>query len=155
MPGTNGDFTIETAVPEQAADFIRLRGQTRENAISEERLRSLGITAETWGASIREERLPGFVAYSGQHMAGYCFGDAGTGEIVVLALLPSYEGRGIGKRLLNLTVEELRRLGHRRLHLGCSADPVVRSYGFYRRLGWRSTGNVDERGDEILELLPS
>jgi hypothetical protein len=27
----------------------------------------------------------------------------------------------------------------------------VRSYGFYRHLGWRSTGSFDDRGDEILE----
>jgi len=33
-------------------------------------------------------------------MLGYCFGDAGSGGIVVLALLPPFEGRGVGKALL-------------------------------------------------------
>jgi GNAT superfamily N-acetyltransferase len=144
---------IEPAVPEQAAEFIRLRGQTRENAISEERLRSLGITTESWGGDIRCGRLPGFVATRDGVMAGYCFGDAETGEVVVLALLPAFEGQGLGARLLCRVVQHLRSLGHTRLHLGCSSDPAVRSYGFYRHLGWRSTGQVDERGDELLELL--
>jgi len=86
-------------------------------------------------------------------MQGYCFGARDSGEIVVLALHPAAEGHGLGKQLLQLVIEELRELGHRRLSLGCSADPQVRSYGFYRHLGWRSTGTFDDRGDELLELV--
>lgn len=44
-------------------------------------------------------------------------------------------------------------LGHTRLFLGCSPDPESRSYGFYRHLGWRSTGTYDQYGDEILEMF--
>ena len=36
--------------------------------------------------------------------------------------------------------------------LDCSPDPKVRSYGFYRHLGWQSTGALDTHGDEILEF---
>jgi hypothetical protein len=38
------------------------------------------------------------------------------------------------------------------LFLGCAADPAVRSYGFYRHLGWRSTSTFNEAGDEVLEF---
>ena len=62
------------------------------------------------------------------------------------------EGRGLGKSLLQLVVDDLRRVGHSRIFLGCAADPAVRSYGFYRHLGWVSTGTLDQHGDEILEL---
>ena len=86
-------------------------------------------------------------------MVGYCFGSRSTGEIVVLALLPAFEGRGIGKELLRRMSRELEALGHQRLFLGCSADPQSRSYGFYRHLGWRSTGAFDGNGDEILECF--
>ena len=55
--------------------------------------------------------------------------------------------------LLDLMVADLRARGFERLFLGCSADPRVRSHGFYRHLGWRSTGTVDAAGDEVLELL--
>lgn len=145
------EFNVATA--DLAAEYIRLRWMTRENAVSQERLRTLGITAATWADDIRSGELEGFVAQSGQELAGYCFGCPSSGEIVVLALRPAYEGQGLGRQLLALVVEQLFLRGHKRLFLGCSSDPAVRSYGFYRHLGWRSTGAVDERGDELLELL--
>lgn len=144
---------FKPAPPDFAAEYIGLRGMTRENAISEDRLRSLGITAQTWANDIRSNHLQGFVSMSGKDLLGYCFGDTRSGEVVVLAVYPTHESRGIGRRLLGLVVDQLRRQGLRRLFLGCSSDPRVRSYGFYRHLGWRSTGTVDERGDELLELL--
>ena len=32
---------------------------------------------------------------------------------------------------------------------------VANQVGFYRHLGWRSTGTVDRLGDEVLELFLS
>jgi len=69
------------------------------------------------------------------------------------ALLPDFENLGIGRELLDRTSKELAKLGHARLFLGCSPDPRSRSYGFYRHLGWRSTGTYDQYGDEILEIF--
>ena len=139
------------ARPTDIAHCIWLRGQTRENAVPAERLAAMGITEASWAADVAEDRLPGFVAEQGEQMAGYCFGDAEHGEIVVLALLPAFEGQGIGRHLLQLTTAELQSRGHRALFLACSSDPKVRSHGFYRHLGWRGTGQIDERGDERLE----
>lgn len=146
-------FTIRAAVPSDIAACIDLRGRTRENAISAERLAQLGITQSSWSGQVRDGELPGFVAMSADGvLAGYCFGDAASGEIVVLALLPVHEGQGLGRALLDRTVTHLRELGHGRLFLGCSANPAHRSHGFYRRLGWRPTGERDKYGDEVLEL---
>lgn len=131
---------------------ITLRGQTRENAISRQQLADLGITLASWSAEVVSGKLVGFAGVSNAGIVGYCFGDTGTGEIVVLALLPAAEEKGLGKALLSRVVRQLVALGHGRLHLACSNDPAVRSYGFYRHLGWRSTGAIDGRGDEILEL---
>lgn len=146
-------FPIRPAVPSDVAACIDLRGRTRENAISAARLAELGITEASWSGQVRDGTLPGFVATAGDQLAGYCFGDAGTGEIVVLALLPEHEGQGLGRALLARTAEHLRGLGHRRLFLGCSDNPAHRSHGFYRRLGWRPTGERDGHGDEVLFLL--
>lgn len=144
---------IRPALPSDAAECVRMRGLTRENAVSEERLRSMGITAESWASDIASGSRPGFVCRSDDRLVGYCFGDRRRGEVVVLALLPAYEGQGLGRRLLGLVVEQLRVCGHRRLFLGCSADPRSRSYGFYRHLGWRSTSTCDRHGDEVLEFF--
>jgi GNAT superfamily N-acetyltransferase len=73
----------------------------------------------------------------------------------VLAVLPEYENKGVGKTLLNEVVQVLKSLGFERLFLGCSSNPETRSYGFYRHLGWRSTGLLDSAQDEVLELFPA
>ena len=125
---------------------------TRENAIPEDQLRAFGITSESWAEDIKTDQLLGWVAQRGGQLVGYCFGASKTGEVVVLALLPQEEGKGLGKRLLAKVVEDLRRYGHNRLFLGCASDPGIRSFGFYRRLGWESSGTVDQHGDEVLEL---
>lgn len=141
------------AVPQDATECVRLRGLTRENAISPQRLAEIGITATTWAQVICSDELPGFICLEAGSIVAYCFGSSRTGEIVVLVVMPSHEGRGIGRSLLGLVGALLRQYGHERLFLGCSSDPKVRSYGFYRHLGWRSTGTVDQNGDEVLAYV--
>lgn len=148
---THMDVTYRTAVPSDAPACIDLRGRTRENAFSAERLAGLGITVDSWGAGIEDGSLPGHVAEVDGLMVGYCFGDRDSGEIVVLALLPEWEGKGVGKILLARVVQDLRAMGFDRLFLGCAEDPALRSHGFYRHLGWRPTGEIDALGDEVLE----
>lgn len=151
MPdGQLANLKYRPAVPEDAAECVVVRGRTRQNPASEALLRSMGITEKSWGENIRSGALPGDVCTSGGRIVGFCFGLRKTGEIQVLAVLPDFENRGIGKALLARTSEQLTKLGHTRLFLGCSPDPTSRSYGFYRHLGWRSTGTFDQYGDEIL-----
>ena len=143
------------AIPEDAPDCVTLRGKTRENSFSVEQLEAVGVTLESWRSGISDDSFPGYVGTVEGRLVGYCFGDRGTGEIVVLALLPEYEGKGIGKTLLDLMIGEFRSLGFKRLFLGCSSDPAVRSHGFYRHLGWKFTGTVDAANDEVLEYFLS
>ena len=145
---------FKPASPHCTAEYIRLRGLTRENAVSEERLRELGITAASWASDIQSGQLQGIAAFSKDEVIGYCFGNSNSGEVVVLAVLPAFEGQGVGKRLLLLVVELLHAHGQTKLFLGCSSDPAVRSYGFYRYLGWRSAGTIDAHGDEVLRGVP-
>lgn len=148
-------FIIESSRASDAAAYIDLRGRTRENAIPAERLARIGVTEESWAKDIASGVLVGFTATRQGALVGYCFGDTRTGEVVVLALLPEAEGRGLGRKLLERVVQALRSCGHQRLFLGCSADPKVRSHGFYRHLGWQPTGALDGHHDEVLELLLS
>jgi N-acetylglutamate synthase-like GNAT family acetyltransferase len=146
--------TYRRATPHDIAECIELRGKTRENAISVERLRELGITHESWRRDVADGLLPCYLCLDEGKLVGYCFGNKSTGEIVVLALLPDWEGRGIGKCLLNMIVQDFVQLGFQRLFLGCASNPKVRSYGFYRYLGWTSTGTFDAANDEVLEYFP-
>ncbi len=146
------DFELRPAHPGDARACVALRGKTRQNAVSEDQLRALGVTEASWSEDIRTGALPGHVCTVGGDIVAYCFGDRATGEVVVLAVLPDFENRGIGMALLQHTVHELASFGHSRLFLSCSPCESSRSHGFYRHLGWRSTGELDARGDEILEF---
>jgi ribosomal protein S18 acetylase RimI-like enzyme len=148
-------ITYRSATPNDIAACIDLRGKTRENSVSVERLKALGVTHESWSRGVADDSLPGYLCLDEGTLVGYCFGDKASGEIVVLALLPEWEGRGIGKRLLNMVVRDFTGLGFQRLFLGCSSNPNVRSYGFYRHLGWTSTGTFDAANDEVLEYFPN
>lgn len=129
-----------------------VRARTRENPVSREQLAAVGITPEAFAAALEGERVKGWVCEDSGQVVGFCSGDAETGEVLVLAVLPEYEGQGVGRRLLGEVVDELRALGHRRVWLAASPDPAVRAHGFYRAQGWRPTGDVDGIGDEILVL---
>lgn len=153
IPNRAMSFRYDPAPSSLTAEYIRLRGMTRENPVSEARLREHGITVESWADEIESGELAGTTAHAGDRLVGYCFGNTRSGEVVVLAVLPDAEGQGVGRQLLTTVIADLQSRGHRRLFLGCSADPRVRSYGFYRHLGWRSTGAVDPRNDEVLELI--
>ncbi|WP_219116361.1 GNAT family N-acetyltransferase [Janthinobacterium sp. UMAB-56] len=145
-------ITFHAARAEDTPAFIELRGKTRQNAIPSERLAAVGITAESWADMMHSGSLPGLVCHHDGRLVGYCFGERDTGEIIVLALLPEFEGLGIGKTLLEGIMAQLRAQGHQRLFLGCSSDPASRSYGFYRYLGWTATGETDKYGDDVLEF---
>ena len=147
------DLKFRSALPEDAEECVAVRGKTRENAFSEEQLRSIGVTAESWSENIRSGAIPGHVCTFEGNIIGYCFGSVETGEIEVLVVLGDFENRGVGRELLERTTRQLAEHGHRRLFLSCSPHPTSRSYGFYRRLGWRSTGTFDANGDEILEMF--
>lgn len=154
MAGRQHDrLEYRPALPEDAAACLVVRGKTRQNPISAERLRCLGITTESWAENIRSGVLPGHVCIVDGEIVGFCFGVRETGEIQVIALLPEFERRGIGRELLEMTRGELAKSGHARLFLSCNPDPASRSYGFYRHLGWRPTGSFDQYGDEILEIF--
>lgn len=148
------NIVYRKALPEDSEECVEIRGRTRENAITVERLKELGVTLQTWRDGIQSGTLPGYVCLSNGQSVGYCFGARHTGEILVLAVLPACEGMGIGRTLLNAMVQDFKDLGFNRLFLGCSADSQTRSYGFYRHLGRPPTGTFDPAQDEVLEYFP-
>ena len=133
--------------------LFSVRARTRENPISKEQLASLGITAESIAKQMASGRMKGWVCLdSSSTLVGFCNGDAETGEVLVLAVLPDYEGRGIGTHLLSRVVEWLQSVGSHTIWLAASPDSRIRAHGFYRSLGWRPNGEIDENDDEILEF---
>jgi hypothetical protein len=60
----------KSAPSQMAGEYIELRGQTRENSINVDTLRSYGITAESWAKDIESGQIRGYIALSGAHMVG-------------------------------------------------------------------------------------
>lgn len=137
---------IRKMVPEDVTASLAMRARTRENAVDLEELREVyGITPATAAEALRT-RQTGFLLEDRGAVAGFCIGDRPTGEVVVLALLPDYEGQGWGRHLLTLVHEVLIAEGHKTIWLWASADPAVRATGFYARFGYVPTGET-EHGD--------
>ena len=131
---------------------LDVRGRTRDNPLTVDHLASLGITPESGGPLIDSGHSVGFVATSTSQVVGFCFADTRSGEVTVLALLPEFEGEGIGRTLLQLTTQILFSSGYEEVWLKASPDSQTRAYGFYRHLGWQWRGITDEIGDQILRL---
>ena len=115
--------------------LFELRPKTRENVMTVEQLARLGITV----ASLREALLTthkGWLAADGDKVVGFCIGDRSNGEMTVVAVLPEYEGRGVGRRLMDLTEGWLWESGWTRAWLTTDVDTSLRAYGFYRKRGW-------------------
>ena len=132
--------------------LFEVRANTRQNPLSRAALAELGITPESTSAALINGTIVGSICTSQERVVAFCSGAVETGEILVLAVLPEYEGLGIGTQLLNRVVARLQSAGAQRLWLAAAADPTVRAHGFYRALGWQATGERTANGDEILEL---
>lgn len=132
--------------------LFEVRGKTRENPVSKQQLAQLGITHAAVVEGLDAGDLYGWVCVSQEGIVGFCTGDMATGEILVLAVLPDFEGQGVGKKLLSNVVDQLQRNGANPIWLAADSNARVRAHGFYRRLGWLPTGEVLENGDEVLEF---
>jgi len=148
------ELLFREALPSDIEGLFAVRARTRENPISKEQLASLGITAESTARSLASGRVKGWVCIHESNLVGFCNGDVETGEVLVLAVLPEFERRGIGTCLLSRIVECLRSASSHTIWLAASPDARVRAHGFYRSLGWRPNGKKERNGDEILVLEP-
>jgi ribosomal protein S18 acetylase RimI-like enzyme len=133
---------------EDIESLFDIRARTRENPLSREQLAAMGITPAASAEALRSGEMKGWVCLDGSRPVGFCSADVG-GEVLVLAVLPEYEGRGIGRRLLAEAVGWLRSRGCERIWLAADPNPAVRAHGFYRSQGWRPTGEL-QHTDEIL-----
>jgi ribosomal protein S18 acetylase RimI-like enzyme len=126
------------------ARCIWVRTQTRENSWSLEALHRIGITEPAvaqWLAAMQR----GWVCELNGQIIGFSMCDRSNGKFCVVAVLPEYEGRGIGRRLVQVGQEWLHENGWPEIWLWTSPDSSTRAYKLYRRLGWRDCGVKDSQ----------
>lgn len=88
----------------------------------------------------------------GSEIVGYCTGNAKTGEITNLAVVPKHRRQGIGRKLLFLVVEAFRGEGTTKIWLAAPPTPNSPAFHFYRATGWVRTGDRTDDGHEILQF---
>lgn len=98
------------------------------------------------------DRNPGLshVAVSGSTMVGVvlCSHDGRRGHIYHLAVDPAYQGRGLGKRLVDECLDGLRRAGLMRVIL-MVADNNPRGREFWLRCGWEEIDGAITMGIDL------
>ena len=73
---------------------------------------------------------------------GFAAADPRDGSIFALFVHPAYEGHGIGRALLPLACDDLRRSGHATAVL--TTEPGTRAERFYRNDGWTEIGRKED-----------
>ena len=116
-------------------ELFDLRALTRENPLSREDLRKMGITEESTEEKLGTT-LQGWLCEGAGKIVGFAMGDGTTGELSVIAVLPEFEGRGIGSQLLAVVEAWLVSRGREGLWLWTWPDPKTRAFSFYLKHGW-------------------
>ena len=129
--------------------LFHVRTRTRENTMTLEELQRLGINPQSVTESLGKS-TKGWVCDDAGRVVAFSMADRETGEFLVIAVLPEYEGNGVGGRLMALAEEWLSASGCTRAWLTTDLDTRLRAYGFYSKRGW--TDWKVERGLRWMEL---
>jgi len=135
---------------QDVTEIFAIRTSTRENCLTMEDLKGRGITPESV-SYIMQNDAKGWVCDARGEISGFAMGNGLSGEMLVLAVRPKYEGKGIGRTLMHLVQDWLFSQGHHELWLLENPDPSLRCYGFYRQLGWVPTGEF-RAGERVLKI---
>lgn len=142
----NDAMNLRIATRDDTAELWRVRYAVTENTLTPGRISDAELHAylEDYGRGWVVELAPG-------RIAGFAIGDARNGHIWAMFVDPALHGQGYGRRLHDVMVNWLFEQGHTRLDLGTM--PNSRAEAFYRRAGWRPTGEaLDAHGDRLFEL---
>ncbi len=116
-------------------DLFSVRTATDENHLTLEDLAEIDITETSVKAKLLGS-YKGWLCEDEGEVVGFAIGDRSSGEMWVIAVLPSYIRQGIGGALLAKVDEWLFSQGCSELWLVTDLDTKLRAYSFYRKHGW-------------------
>lgn len=109
-------------------------------------LEALTFGAEAWSREMVAEELRGphrryLVVERGGEVAGYggVFLGLDAAEVMTVGVDPAAQGCGLGRRLMEALLAEVRRAGSKRVLLEVAVDSEA-AIGLYRSLGFRQIG---------------
>ncbi|ELO0988764.1 GNAT family N-acetyltransferase [Citrobacter freundii] len=137
------DINIRPAQLSDVESIFIVRTSVTENHLSREEMREMGITESTVSNMIEEGRCAWVATYDNE-VVGFSMILRGKGSLFGLFVLPTYEGRGIGRRLTKIAEQEL--FKHHDV-AWLETDGNSRAAKFYMQLGWTNKTTLD--GDFI------
>ncbi len=146
MPSEEIEYRVATAADMPAITHVRT--SVNQNHLSVAQLAERGITEAGVAASFLAGSK-GRVAVLGGEIVAFTIANRSNRSIFALFVLPGFDGRGIGGRLLALSVGWLWENGDTPIWL--ETRQGTRAETFYTRKGWTSRG-VDEKGNVRFEL---
>lgn len=136
------------AVSSDIEDIFDVRTSVKENYLSREEMELMGITESSVSDMIEKSRCA-WVAVDDGKVIGFSMIILDEGSLFAAFVLPEYEGRGVGRSLVELAEQEL--FKHHEV-AWLETDKNSRAAEFYGRLGWVKKENVSE-SDIRLEKL--
>ncbi len=130
---------LRVAQLEDIETLFDIRTNVIENYQSREEIAELGITPESVSVMLQTDCCAWIAEISGQPI-GFSIANATEKTILGLFVLPTFEGRGAGRMLMQAAEEWLWAKGIEEIWLLTGNNPNLRAYGFYLHLGWVPTG---------------
>lgn len=123
--------------------LFSIRERVRENVLTRAQLATMGITPQSVTVALQNEWVGHLCEVAGR-IVGFSMANVSTGEFTVIAVLPDFEGRGIGRELLRLSEESLWQAGHRTIWMWTSTDRSTRAVRLYFKSGWQEKEIKDD-----------
>jgi GNAT superfamily N-acetyltransferase len=129
---------IREAQLEDIETLFNIRTSVIENHQSREELVTLGITPETVAEMLQTD-CRAWIAEIDEQPIAFSMANATEKTIFAMFVIPSFEGRGAGRALMQQAEQGLWFQGVEEIWLLTGNDSNLRAYGFYRHLGWTPT----------------
>ncbi|WP_064366065.1 GNAT family N-acetyltransferase [Pantoea ananatis] len=134
------NIRIRLALPSDIESIFDVRTSVKENYLSREEMELMGVT-ESVVTNMIEKSHCAWVAIDDEKVIGFSMILPDEGCLFAAFVLPEYEGRGVGRSLVELAEQEL--FKHHEV-AWLETDKNSRAAEFYRRLGWVEKENVSE-----------
>lgn len=142
---------IREAQLEDIETLFKIRTSVVENYLSRQELANLDITPATVAIMLQTDCCA-WVAEIDEKLIGFSIADAAQTTVFALFILPAYEGRGVGRALIEKAEQWLWSLGFTEIWLLTTNNPKLRAYGFYQHLGWIPN---DVQPDGLIKFIKS
>ena len=126
-------MNFRQAIPEDIPQIQIVRNSVKENQLSNPNLIPDDLVEE-----FITKRGKGFVCEIDDKIVGFSIVDFVENNVWALFLLPEFEGKGIGKKLLQLMLDEY--FSKTKETIWLSTEANSRAEIFYKKQGWKNAG---------------